>query len=694
MTQVATPRWMSAPVVSDSPRWMSAPIVGENEPAEHEPAPTTDHDEPGNEAPARDPLASLDPVARRRMQKEQAAHVAQLTGPYPDTGEPTPGQPLTEVPPRSEFGAGFKQAVAGAIPPGLDIAAAQKFRDFNLRQPPAKGAAGLVGEVVGGAVSLPAMVVPRNPADALALLAGGPIGTAAKPIVAKIAAMAGDKVATIAGHQIALGAVSGSMDAVNTASQITGEEWQSDPIGALGKISAAAAKGAGKGVLTGTLTGVGHVALGGTHASESPTTPPERPSIESTTDMTGTAPTRPMPPTAAESPFMRPESSPESQAVGLLDAAGSTRPRWTEAPLVERTNDAVQEQGPTGVPVREQAQGSQEVLGQDFSPSVQEPAPEVGQVGGNEVRVPEQEAVGTAEVPEIQSPPAHQVRTTADAPEVFHVEQSEPVVGTEIRPETEQDATSSSLDEIPKASALIDPVHAEAIAEELPGPTSARKAMTTEDRAAMGLDELASPARHSWEQAIADAHKKKIPTKALDIAADINAKPRALSDTETAGLVLEATRLKNHHRATLEDIDRATDPAELSFRTAEARRVEQDFDVLTEALRKSGTEKGRALASQKLTLSHDYDLITVKARAKVAAGRALTEAESSSFSELSQKLDDANKRVSELERSMAEQSAERVVRQHKAMQRVTPETRHAEFTDLLGKVKELLKAGC
>lgn len=664
MTQVATPKWMSDPVVGDSPRWMSDPLVGE-----HEPAPTTDHDEPGNEAPARDPLASLDPVTRRRMQKEQAAHVAQLTGPYPDTGEPTPGQLLTGVPTRSEFGAGFKQAVAGAIPPGLDIAAAQKFRDFNLRQPPAKGAAGLAGEVVGGAVSLPAMVVPRNPADALALLAGGPIGTAAKPIVAKIAAMAGDKVATIAAHQIALGAVSGSMDAVNTASQITGEEWQSDPLGALGKISAAAAKGAGKGVLTGTLTGAGHVALGGAHASESPTTPSERPSIESTTDTTGAAPTRPEPSTAAESPLMRPESSPESQAVGLLDAAGSTRPRWTDAPLVERTNDAVQEQGPTGVPVREQAQGSQEVLGQDFSPSVQEPAPEVGQVGGNEVRVPEQEAVGTAAVPEIQSPPAHQVRTTTDAP-------------------------SASPVEVPKASALIDPVLAETIPEELPGPTSARKAMTTEDRAAMGLDELASPARHSWERAIADAHKKKIPTKAIDIAADINAKPRALSDTETAGLVLEATRLKNHHRATLEDIDRATDPAELSFRTAEARRVEQDFDVLTEALRKSGTEKGRALASQKLTLSHDYDLITVKARAKVASGRALTELESSAFSELSQKLDDANKRVSELERSMAEQSAERVVRQHKARQRVTPETRHAEFTDLLGKVKELLKAGC
>lgn len=655
MTQVATPKWMSDPVVGDSPRWMSDPLVGE-----HEPAPTTDHDEPGNEAPARDPLASLDPVTRRRMQKEQAAHVAQLTGPYPDTGEPTPGQLLTGVPTRSEFGAGFKQAVAGAIPPGLDIAAAQKFRDFNLRQPPAKGAAGLAGEVVGGAVSLPAMVVPRNPADALALLAGGPIGTAAKPIVAKIAAMAGDKVATIAGHQIALGAVSGSMDAVNTASQITGEEWQSDPIGALGKISAAAAKGAGKGVLTGTLTGAGHVAIGGAHASEAATTPQERPAPESTTDMTGTAPTRPMPPTAAESPFMRPESSPESQAVGLLDAAGSTRPRWTDAPLVERTISEGQEQGTESVPAREQ--GGQ-------GPSVQEPAPEAGQVGGNEVRVPEQEAVGTAAVPEIQSPPAHQVRTTTDAP-------------------------SASSAEVPKASALIDPVLAETIPEELPGPTSARKAMTTEDRAAMGLDELASPARHSWEQAIADAHKKKIPTKALDIAADINAKPRALSDTETAGLVLEATRLKNHHRATLEDIDRATDPAELSFRTAEARRVEQDFDVLTEALRKSGTEKGRSLASQKLTLSHDYDLITVKARAKVAAGRALTEAESSSFSELSQKLDDANKRVSELERSMAEQSAERVVRQHKARQRVTPETRHAEFTDLLGKVKELLKAGC
>lgn len=297
---------------------------------------------------------------------------------------------------------------------------------------------------------------------------------------------------------------------------------------------------------------------------------------------------------------------------------------------------------------------------------------------------------------------------SAPAPHRAAAESPEALESVEQRPEPEAKAVAADARDVQAgvehagestAKQPQQPPHEPNVPETLPddpGPelTSARKAMTEADREAMGLDKLASPETHSWQRALTDAKRAKIPGKALDIAAGVLDKPKALSDTETAGLVLEATRLKNMHREALADIDRSTDPAELSYRTAEVNRLEQDFDTLTRALRASGTEKGRALASQKLTIDKDYSLVSVKARAKAAAGRSLTEVESQRFSDLSRRLEESERRVVKLEKQMDDQKADRTVRQHKAKQRMSPEARHREFSDTLSQIRELLKAGC
>jgi t-SNARE complex subunit (syntaxin) len=117
---------------------------------------------------------------------------------------------------------------------------------------------------------------------------------------------------------------------------------------------------------------------------------------------------------------------------------------------------------------------------------------------------------------------------------------------------------------------------------------------------------------------------------------------------------------------------------------------------MTEALRKSGTEKGRALAAQKLTLNQDFDLMSVKAMARAnKGGKALTPEETAAFEEATTKLDAATKRVAELEAKLKNQTAERAIRQHKAANRdVTAEARKRGFTDLLNEAKALLDAGC
>lgn len=185
--------------------------------------------------------------------------------------------------------------------------------------------------------------------------------------------------------------------------------------------------------------------------------------------------------------------------------------------------------------------------------------------------------------------------------------------------------------------------------------TSARKAQMAEDRKALGLDELPDPERKSWETNLDNARKQGIPERAMRVAADVNEIPRALSDDETAGLVLHASDLKRDHASLMQEVGKSNDPAEIATKSAEITRIEQDFDQLSQALRSSGTEKGRALAAQKLTINQNYDLVSVKNRAKVAKGKDLSPAESTRLQTLTTKLDEMNTRVAEFEKQFAEQ---------------------------------------
>lgn len=230
--------------------------------------------------------------------------------------------------------------------------------------------------------------------------------------------------------------------------------------------------------------------------------------------------------------------------------------------------------------------------------------------------------------------------------------------------------------------------------EPSPETTSARVADITRDRKALlGLDAMNSPERRTWKTALDTARTQGLdrPDKAMRLAGEVAAKPRALSDVETAGLVQHAATLKLEHADIVKRVRDMDDRAELVSNAAEALRIEQEFDTLTTAIRKSGTEKGRALASQKLTLDSDLDLVSVLSRAKVAKGKNLTAKERAAFEKLTKELEAANERVKSLEIQVREQTASRALRKHRATKRKSePEERAA----LLNEVRELLKAGC
>jgi hypothetical protein len=225
--------------------------------------------------------------------------------------------------------------------------------------------------------------------------------------------------------------------------------------------------------------------------------------------------------------------------------------------------------------------------------------------------------------------------------------------------------------------------------------TSARNAMMDEDRFALGLDAADGPERRSWQSALDTAVARKIPDDALGIAAEVNAKPRPLDDIETAGLVYKANELKNRHRELMNEIGGTKDESVIRDRAVKAARIEDEFDTLSTALRKAGTEQGRALASRKLTLREDYSLVAIKSRAKAAAGRELTPAENAKFEAMSKSLEDASTKIASLEKELADLKADSTIKRHAASKRGIPkETREKIIVDLAANVRQLIESGC
>jgi hypothetical protein len=285
--------------------------------------------------------------------------------------------------------------------------------------------------------------------------------------------------------------------------------------------------------------------------------------------------------------------------------------------------------------------------------------------------------------------------------EAVEAQVQEQVPAQEELPAQDAVAPEAPAEEVAPPSAPIDEAPPEAINEEPPSEdfdpntTSARKAQMAQDREAMGLDVLNSPERRSWQKAMDDATQEGIPDRAMQIAEEVNAKPRSLSDTETAGMVVQASKLKSEHAALMRDISVATDTADIQTKGAELNRIEQHFDQLSRALRVSGTEKGRALAAQKLTIDQNFDLVSVKSRAKAAKGGNLSVKESAQLTELTTKLNEQTARVAELESKMNEQIAERALREVKVQRRsYTKPAREAELSDLYQRAKVLLANGC
>jgi hypothetical protein len=180
--------------------------------------------------------------------------------------------------------------------------------------------------------------------------------------------------------------------------------------------------------------------------------------------------------------------------------------------------------------------------------------------------------------------------------------------------------------------------------------TSGRQADLNTDRVSMGQKPIAPADSKPFDKLVEEADS----TIANRIADTKIRQP--WSDTETASVVKKLAQLKKEHKDAL-DVAASATGKDLEDAGIRLRSIEDEHNKLSEALVKAGTEQGRALASRKLMLDDDMSLVQTLSRAKVAKGADLTAAERAFYEQATARLEQAEKRIAEMEKRAEAQAA-------------------------------------
>lgn len=230
--------------------------------------------------------------------------------------------------------------------------------------------------------------------------------------------------------------------------------------------------------------------------------------------------------------------------------------------------------------------------------------------------------------------------------------------------------------------------------------TSARKDSMARDLETLGLDQLPDPERKGWEASIEGARSKGYDTAdgSRGIVEEVRNKPRSLNDEETAGLVLRGQEIKNRMADVETKLGEATTDHERHALSGLHDDLLREFGEIADAARKSGTEKGRTLAAQKLTIGADFSLERVIGRATKAKGEALTSQEVADLRETVKQHEAAH---AEYERKLAEVQSENEAHKARIAELEAQGKSSGEASDIAGKeqrvrvrvaTKEQLKA--
>jgi hypothetical protein len=212
-----------------------------------------------------------------------------------------------------------------------------------------------------------------------------------------------------------------------------------------------------------------------------------------------------------------------------------------------------------------------------------------------------------------------------------------------------QDAVEEAVGEVRSSETPIETIERVAGQRSPDGTTSARIVDLDSNREAMNNLLIEKEDVRTWQEALTTAQELEVPSRAVEVAQSVLLDPRPMTDVETAGVVQRVAATIQEHdtlAATIEQTESETDRALLA---AELVRLEETHDVLTRGLRASGSEKGRALNAQKLTLNRNFELVSVLARARSAKQKDLTPREREQITTLTRQIKALQARLDRLE---------------------------------------------
>ena len=310
------------------------------------------------------------------------------------------------------------------------------------------------------------------------------------------------------------------------------------------------------------------------------------------------------------------------------------------------------------------------------------------------------QAVEGAQGQAVAEPATTPAAPQAEAPPVTEQGAAEPAVAAP----TEAEAPPAPVEPATEMGDLFgekppEPPPTTAASEDTGEVFSPKHAIILQNREVMGVGGVNSKQRQTNEKQLRDAIDQGVPERATRIAAEVNADPRVLTPIESAGLTVAYVQRMNEHAELTKEAVEATDPVEAATKSAEALRVEQEYDNITRALFLSGSERGRALQSQKLTINRNYDLVSVLNRAKIArkaGGKDLSKGDRAQIESLVRKLEAADQAYAEKESEYNELLASRAVRLGvtQNLRTMNIKQKDADLNRLNERLETLLNEGC
>lgn len=176
-----------------------------------------------------------------------------------------------------------------------------------------------------------------------------------------------------------------------------------------------------------------------------------------------------------------------------------------------------------------------------------------------------------------------------------------------------------------------------------------------EERVKLNLNDITLDEQKKWKPILNKAIKDFDESKAFDLVRSISRAPRVMANEEFTSLVLFQAKIEDKIDSLEQEIVDSKNKSDKDRLRLNLQDAIKDYDALTEAIRYSTREAGRALNIIKLTLEREenrYKLAKLTRTAKITKGENLTAAETAKIEELSAQIEKYRKKEAKLNKEI------------------------------------------